>query len=81
MIYYKIIIVQDLDERFHENFDLNTIVGMQSDNKPIRTPNTLVIPMHLIENIKFGKTKITEIEHYIVDENGNCPLYEEATND
>jgi hypothetical protein len=69
-IFYKLLI----DET-------NTVIGLSSDNVPFKTPGDVVIDKSEIENAIKEKFNLEKINYYVVDENGNSPIYEEIIND
>jgi hypothetical protein len=78
-IYYKLFLIKDLETLPDEPIDENTIIGVSSSLDPYRNPNTILITKELAHStdLILGVTKFNEIEHYIVDQNGDCPLYNE----
>jgi len=69
-IFYKLLI----DET-------NTVIGLSSDNVPFKTPGDVVVSEEEIKKYVPFKTTLEMLNHYIVDDNGFCPLYEETAND
>jgi hypothetical protein len=82
-IYYKVFLIKDLETNVDINIDKNTIISINSSLEPYKEPNTILIPSDLVTEIKLGETKIDEITHFVVDDQGFCPLYlnEDLKND
>jgi hypothetical protein len=82
-IYYKVFLIKDLETNVDINIDKNTIISISSSLEPYKEPNTILIPSDLITEIKLGETKIDEITHFVVDNQGFCLLYlnEDLKND
>jgi hypothetical protein len=82
-IYYKVFLIKDLETNVDINIDKNTIISISSSLEPYKEPNTILVPSDLITKIKLGETKIDEITHFVVDNQGFCPLYlnEDLKND
>jgi hypothetical protein len=57
------------------------IIEIQSSESKYVEPNTLVTDAESLKAFKPLKSKIEDLNYYIVDDNGFCPLYEEETND
>jgi hypothetical protein len=57
------------------------IIEIQSSESKYVEPNTLVTDEESLKAFKPLKSKIEDLNYYIVDDNGFCPLYEEETND
>jgi hypothetical protein len=57
------------------------IIEIQSSEFKYLEPNTIVTDEESLKAFKPLKSKIEDLNHYIVDDNGFCPLYEETEND
>jgi len=67
-IYCKLYVSED------EN---NFIIGHASSLQPYREPGTIAATYDVATKIHYGSSKLNNTPHYIVDQNGDCPLYNE----
>jgi hypothetical protein len=62
--------------------ETNKIIEIQSSNIKYTQPGDLVTnEENILKNFKPLKSTIENVPHYVVDDKGFCPLYEETRND
>jgi regulator of sirC expression with transglutaminase-like and TPR domain len=59
----------------------NKIKSIESQIEKYVEPGTIVVSEEEIKKYVPFKTTLEMLNHYIVDDNGFCPLYEETAND
>jgi len=55
----------------------NKIKSIESQIEKYVEPGTIVVSEEEIKKYVPFKTKLEDLKHYIVDQNGDCPLYNE----